>query len=106
MKQDIPTSVKSCAAEWIAGVSITFQGHTVKTTCSVHVDSLRLVRWIYAKGISSTLVPKFRSLAKYSPWYNYDVTVSCDNQGNLNQVALPSFMESIVVVVVAMYGEH
>ena len=31
--------------------------------------------------------------------YNRDVTVSCDNQ-----VAFPSFIASIVVAVVAMYG--
>ena len=41
----------------------------------------------------------FGARISFTRQYNRDVTVSCDNQ-----VALPSFIVSIVVAVVAMYG--
>ena len=40
-----------------------------------------------------------RCKISFTRQYNHDVTVSCDDQ-----VAFPSFIASIVVAVVAMYG--
>ena len=49
--------------------------------------------------IKTLALPTSVQKISFTRQYNHDVTVSCDNQ-----VAFPSFIASIVVAVVAMYG--